>query len=233
MIDHADKQTIDLFASKRPVGRPSTGQAKSRAEIQRAYRQRKSLANSVDLAKPADDNKRNVTEIAVSSDDTYKAMANRIRRLQFEVQGLQSKLLSANAAHRKLSDVSDELIAERKKVSRLEAELRATEFLNNGNALRKSNGRFCAQGWRVHKRKLHFDVNTKRSYFVYGDRYYLPDELDCSAFNGVTVDVIQYGSPGDGYRLDKLYLYFTPDQSVSLDLAYGGSGRLVCCLPAG
>jgi len=41
MIDLIDTQTVDLFQSTtRRRGRPSTGQAKTRAEIQREYRQR-------------------------------------------------------------------------------------------------------------------------------------------------------------------------------------------------
>lgn len=41
MIDSIDKQTLDNFQpSTRRRGRPSTGQAKTRAEIQRDYRQR-------------------------------------------------------------------------------------------------------------------------------------------------------------------------------------------------
>lgn len=47
-IDLADKKTVDAFegAQKRGRGRPSTGQAKTPAQRQKAYRQRQKAAGS-------------------------------------------------------------------------------------------------------------------------------------------------------------------------------------------
>ncbi|MDC3735271.1 hypothetical protein KDL27_05720 [Pseudomonas syringae pv. syringae] len=110
MIDQNDKQTASLALEetpgKRKRGRPSTGQAISRAEIQRKYRERK-----------------NETRREIPGDPIEKnnLMIELIRHLQGQVKDLELRL-------------GREIIARKEADSRLEDERTIAKSRKKGNA---------------------------------------------------------------------------------------------------
>ncbi len=127
MKDQADKQTTDMFQAKRGRGRPVTGQAQTNADRQRAYRQR---------VKTGAFEKRNVTENkTVNNDAAFDAMANRIAKLELELQEakdrLGKQLFINDRQGTELIEMRKKSVANERRIQDLEKSLRTKVNLTN------------------------------------------------------------------------------------------------------
>lgn len=120
MKDSSDNQTIEFFQSgKRRRGRPSSGQAKSRADIQREYRQRLK-AGLVQQLPSVTSVIGNVTESADSLKLQLQFAHKEIAGLYVRIKELEEKL--------KFTEISylgerDQLLRERKENENLRLEI--------------------------------------------------------------------------------------------------------------